>query len=92
MIQKIVIPEFEEYIRKFGPNRYKIWSEQEELVLREYYGIVPTSVLAQYLDRSVKSVQNKAAALGINSRENQKRRLVHDQQASDHQQSDHQSE
>lgn len=73
-MQQIVIPEFEEYIKRFGIHKYKIWSEQEESVIRNYYGVIPTSMLAEYLGRSIKAIQDKAAMMGVTAAENQQKR------------------
>ena len=45
--------------------RNKTWSEEELDVLRQFYGRVPTSAIAETLDRSVGSVQNKVVHLGL---------------------------
>lgn len=74
MVEKIRIPEFEEYIQKFGIHKYRVWSEQDENILRTYYGIIPTHMLAAHLDRSIKSVQDKACSMGITVAENQQTR------------------
>lgn len=73
-MEHIKVPEFEEYIQKFGVHKYRVWTSQEEDVLREYYGVIPTAMLADHLGRSIKSIQDKAFALGINVADNQMRR------------------
>lgn len=56
------IPELEELV---GTNPYRPWTGEEESVIRAYYGRVPTKRLAEYLDRTLSSVQNKAQRMGL---------------------------
>jgi len=72
MTEKIKIPEFENYIEKFGINRFRVWTEQEEDIIRRYYGIVPTSLLAKYLKRTIKAVHDKAYTMNVRAADNQK--------------------
>lgn len=74
MTIKIRIPEFEDYIQTVGINKRRPWTEQEEEILMEYYGVIPTALIAKHLDRTIKSIQDKATAMGISAVENQKRR------------------
>jgi|WetSurMetagenome_2_1015567.scaffolds.fasta_scaffold415099_2 hypothetical protein len=62
--RRIVIPEFEEWIKTHGVA-FRPWTEQEESILREYYGKIPTKMIAHKLNRSIKSVQEKARREGI---------------------------
>lgn len=78
-MEHIRVPEFEEYIQKFGPHKYRTWTAQEEDVLREYYGIIPPAMLARHLGRSIKSIQDKAYAIGISVSENQQKRSDQEQ-------------
>lgn len=60
----ITIPELEEAAMNFSP-RNKPWTEEDEAVMREYYGRVSVQKLADYLNRSRGSVTNKAQEMGI---------------------------
>jgi hypothetical protein len=62
--RKIIIPELEEAARVYVP-KYRDWSEEDLAILRTYYKRVPTARLATYLKRSVNSVQQVAARIGI---------------------------
>jgi hypothetical protein len=74
-MEQIRIPEFEEYIQKFGVHKYRVWTVQEEDILREYYGVIPTGMLAEYLGRSIKAIQDKAFVIGVNIAVNQQKRI-----------------
>jgi hypothetical protein len=50
--------------QEFKPTR-RPWSKQETAILCQFYGSVPTPVLAKKLDRTVTSIQNKASGLGL---------------------------
>lgn len=69
---KIKIPEFEEYIESHSIH-YRSWSPEEEDVLARYYGLIPPKVLAKRLGRTVKSIRDKADAMGISAKENQEK-------------------
>jgi len=56
-------------MRKKRMTRY--WSKEEEDVLREWYGRIPTPELAKALNRSAHSVQQKARMLGLRFPEGQ---------------------
>jgi hypothetical protein len=73
-MEQIRIPEFEEYIHQFGVHKYRVWTVQEEDILREYYGVIPTAMIAEHLGRSIKAIQDKAYVMGINVADNQQRR------------------
>ncbi len=74
-MQTIKIPEFEEYILEHGIwTGNKPWDEVSEQMIRDYYGIIPTEILAKKLDRSIKSIQDKAGAMGVKAEDNRKRR------------------
>jgi predicted Zn-dependent protease len=60
---RLIIPELEE-IAKNDPG-YRLWSDHEVRILRSYYGRIPTRKLAEYLNRTVGSVQIKARMLGF---------------------------
>lgn len=60
----IKIPELEEYV---GMRDRMPWTGEEEAVLRSYYGRIPTSKLAEYLNRTLSSVQNKAQRMSLKS-------------------------
>jgi hypothetical protein len=60
--QLIIIPELE---KMASETRKTYWTEREILILREYYGKLPTKKLAEYLSRSITSVTNKAQTLGL---------------------------
>lgn len=64
--RRIVIPEFEDWIKTHGVS-FNPWSTEEEEILREYYGKIPTKMLAKKLNRSIKSVQEKARREGISA-------------------------
>jgi hypothetical protein len=64
MVERIKIPEFEEWISTHG-RFYRPWTEEEELILQEYYGKIPPHMLAKKLDRTIKAIRDKADALGI---------------------------
>jgi len=69
------IPEYEEYIKAHGIKfTNEPWGEDEEEVIRLYYGIIPTVELSKMLKkRTIKSIQDKAHAMGITAKENRKR-------------------
>lgn len=69
------IPEYEEFIKEHGVKfKNRPWGEDEEEVIRRYYGIIPTGELAKRLnDRTIKAVQDKAHAMGIKAEDNRKR-------------------
>lgn len=60
LVKEIVIPELEdsEPIRRF-------WTEEEDAILRKYYGRVKAERIAEHLKRSKRAVQNRASELGI---------------------------
>jgi pyruvate/oxaloacetate carboxyltransferase len=60
----IIIPEFEEYIAKHG-SYYRLWTEDEEIILAAYYGKVPPARIAKKLNRSIRAIHEKARAMGI---------------------------
>lgn len=69
---KIKIPEFEEYIESHTLH-YRSWSKEEEAVLSRYYGLIPPGVLAKRLGRTKKAILDKADAMGLSAKENQKK-------------------
>lgn len=74
-MQTIKIPEFEEYIREHGIRAInKPWDEISEQIIRDYYGIIPTELLADKLDRSIKSIHDKAGAMGVKADDNRRKR------------------
>lgn len=56
----VCIPELEE-----APMSYRFWAEHEIEILNEYYGRADVRKIAEYLDRTISSVQNKARNLGL---------------------------
>lgn len=59
--RKIVIKELEEV-------RYKKqiwWTDEEESIMKEYYGKVPIKKLSEYLQRSQLAIGKKAILLGL---------------------------
>lgn len=70
-IEDLVIPELEEAPKYSTRNR--LWTEEEEEILRKYYRKIDTATLAGYLNRTVVAVDQKAKYM----------RLLHDQQATD---------
>lgn len=65
-IKEIVIPELEPFVGKTTHNH---WSDHETEVLRRYYNRVPVKQLAEYLRRSIASVQCKARMEGVQGEE-----------------------
>jgi hypothetical protein len=59
-ITTVCIPELEE-----APASYRFWTEHEIEILKEYYGRSDVRKIAEYLDRTIKGVQNKAHSLGV---------------------------
>lgn len=57
-----VVPELEKFV---GESKYKMWTDHDERVLKAYYGKVHVRRLAEQLDRTIVSVQQKATRLGI---------------------------
>jgi hypothetical protein len=45
--------------------RQKRWTIEEEKIMRDFYGKVPTQLLGQKLGRSVASIQHRAILLGV---------------------------
>jgi hypothetical protein len=64
--RRITIPEFEEWIEFHGKS-FRPWTPEEEMILAEYYGEVPTKMIADKLDRSIKAVNEKARRMGISA-------------------------
>jgi hypothetical protein len=62
-ITTVRIPELEE-----APMRYRFWAEHEIEILKEYYGRSDVRKIAEYLDRTISGVQNKAHSLGLRRR------------------------
>jgi hypothetical protein len=62
--RRIVIPEFEDWIETHGES-FRPWTQEEEEVLEAYYGRVPTRMLKEKLDRSIKAINEKARRMGI---------------------------
>lgn len=58
----------EELESLIGTKRQRDWTGPEEAKMKRYYGKVPTPALARILDRSICSVQSKAATLGLTAR------------------------
>lgn len=59
--EKVVfIPELEDC-----PPARRMWTVYEESVLEEYYGRTDSRKLAEFLDRSIRAVQNKASLMGL---------------------------
>ena len=62
-IDTIIVPELEKLI---GSARNKAWSEYEVKVLSKYYSLdVPVKDIAQYLKRTIVSVQKKITTLNL---------------------------
>lgn len=62
--RRIVIPEFDEWIEVNGKS-FNPWTAEEETILADYYGKVPTKMIADKLKRSIKAVNEKARRMGI---------------------------
>ena len=62
-MQEITIPELEELIDTHNPRKY--WTLEEETILKQYYGRVPTHELAKYLGRTKHAVEIKAGLLEV---------------------------
>jgi hypothetical protein len=75
MVEIIKVPEFEEYLETHGVLNYRPWSELEEQILEEYYGIIPPALLSEKLGRSIKAIRDKANVMGIKAEDNQKKRI-----------------
>lgn len=63
--REVRIPELEKEMAKFKP-RTRFWTDDEIVVLKKYYGRVPTKKLAEYLKRSGSGVRCKAQTLSMN--------------------------
>lgn len=62
---RLRIPEFDEWIENHG-FAYRPWTPQEEEILIEYYGKIPTRLLVKKLNnRTIKSANEKARRMGI---------------------------
>ncbi len=59
---EIVIPELEKLIKTTTP---RFWSERDEKILRQYYGLVPIRSLAKIVGRSPHACEKKAHVMGI---------------------------
>lgn len=59
-VKEITIPELEE---SEPAKRY--WTDEEDAVLRQYYGRADTVKIAGYLKRTKRAVENRASILGI---------------------------
>lgn len=62
-IEDLVIPELEE-APDYEPLK-RFWTDDEVMVLQKYYPKKDTKALAKYLKRSVNSVEQKAAQIGL---------------------------
>ncbi len=60
---RISIPELEEAAKHYQHGR--IWTQEEEDILREYYRRVAPDEIAKYLKRTVNSIYNKAGSMGL---------------------------
>lgn len=62
-MREIIIPELEEIAINSPPRKY--WTEEEESIIKRYYGRVPGLEIAKYLGRSRHAVEMKAYSMGI---------------------------
>ena len=60
LVKEFVIPELEEST----PSR-QYWTAEEDSILRSYYGKAKNREIADYLKRSLRSVENRARILGL---------------------------
>jgi hypothetical protein len=60
---EIIIPELEELVETQSLRKY--WTIEEETILKQYYGRVPTHELAKYLGRTKHAVEIKAGLLEV---------------------------
>jgi hypothetical protein len=51
--------------RKLGIVNSRMWSEEEDSVLREHYGQVSAKSICQYINRTPTAIRNRALALGL---------------------------
>jgi len=59
--EEIVIPELEALVGTYEGLR--LWTEEEENIVRKYYGSVPTAAIAKQLGRTIEAVDSKAGRL-----------------------------
>jgi len=60
----VSVPELDELIRTTKPRSVP-WTENDESVMRQYYGKVSAKELAKYLGRRLSAVTNKARYMGL---------------------------
>jgi hypothetical protein len=61
MTHRIIIPELEELPKP----AYDFWNQRDKLAVASYYGVKESQRLADYLGRSLASLQTQAVALGV---------------------------
>lgn len=64
---EILIPELEEAMETYIPRGH--WSENDEKILKKYFGRVPIRTLEGYLHKSRHAVNSKATIMGLTNRE-----------------------
>lgn len=52
-------------LKKYDINNSKVWTEEEELILQENYGVLSLNAIARRLNRPVGGVKSKAYRLGL---------------------------
>lgn len=60
LIKELQIPELED-----APPSRRFWTDEEDTILRKYYGRTDPGKIAEYLKRSKRAVQNRASELGL---------------------------
>lgn len=63
LVRELVIPELEESVQT---RRY--WTEEEDSVIRRYYGKADSGKIAAHLNRTKRAVQNRASDLGVSNK------------------------
>ena len=59
--RRIIIPELE----TATPSGYSFWKQEDKMILASYYGIKDTTQIAEYLGKTVASVQAMTKTLGL---------------------------
>jgi hypothetical protein len=62
-VEEIVIPELED-----SNPRKRYWTDEEDAILRKYYGKAELSKISEYLKRTKRAIENRASVLGITHR------------------------
>lgn len=66
LVREIIIPELED-----APPTRQYWTEEEDAILRKYYGKADARSIAKHLGRTVRGVQNRASILKITYQRNE---------------------